>query len=112
MVAYRVTIPPLDVDRWDAYRAEAATKWADLLSALGPEVPVLDRLAWRSGLPETVPACPVLVGLVAEARRARFTWREIAVALGEGDGPEVEKQVGARFGRRIRDLEDSQGSGL
>lgn len=61
----------------------------------------LGAIAWWSVWPE--PANPALVtDLVAAARKARHTWREITVALGDEDTRAAELRVQNRYTRRLR----------
>ncbi len=91
----RRTIPATDVQRWRDLRARAAdadTEARD--SGLTLDVPILDAIAWLSGFPERDD--DQLRQLIEEAREARYSWREIAVATGESDDRGGETSTQAR----------------
>lgn len=78
--------------RWAALRAEAATRQRELLDA-GPADP-LGALAWKAGTGDARFSFDNgLRELVERARAERYTWREIAAALGEGDDEEAARRV-------------------
>lgn len=91
----RRTIPVTDVQRWRDLRAkasEADTEARD--SGLTLDVPILDAIAWLSGFPERDD--DQLRQLIEEARAARYSWGEIAVACGESDDRGGESRTQAR----------------
>jgi hypothetical protein len=73
-----------DLARWEQLREEAAARRSALMND-APGDP-LDRLAWKAGAgPGEHAFDDELRELIEAARAARYTWREIAAALGEGD---------------------------
>ena len=98
----RRTIPATDVQRWRDLRtkaSEADTEARD--SGLTIDVPILDAIAWLSGFPERDD--DQLRQLIEEAKEARFSWREIAVACGESDDRGGESRTQARqYARNLR----------
>ena len=75
-------------------RDRSVERWQQHLAA-GPDDP-LGALAWLVGLVGPTPPDSSEMQLrIDRAKRAGFTWRQIADALGEGDTPEA--------GRRVRD---------
>jgi hypothetical protein len=60
----------------------------------------LGALAWIAGAIGPTPASPldgVLLARIDQARRERFTWRQIAAAMGEGDSADDARRVRDRF---------------
>lgn len=82
----RREVNPELVEEWDRLRTTAAAALAELVTkGPNPEDDLLQALAWRSGFPEPEPWDPERVELVARAIDERYTWREIALALGFGE---------------------------
>lgn len=99
MSAPRRMILLADVTRWKELRAKAAdTDTEARESGLTLDVPILDAIAWLSGFPERDD--DQLRQLIEEARDARFSWREIAVAVGESDDRGGETRTQARQAKR------------
>lgn len=98
MPAPKRDVDPADAQRWAQIRAAAARARADT-QASAPTDP-MGALAWATAFPEDIDRW---VDLVTEARRTRFTWREIAAALGEGE--DAKDAVAERYAyrRRTRD---------
>lgn len=84
-----------DSARWQELRARSAHGMqAHLAAGPGSESP-LDRLAWKAGsLPEPQYSFDNdLREKIEEARAARYSWREISAALGEGDDEVSARRV-------------------
>lgn len=78
--------------RWDALRAESAARQQELLDA-GPDDP-LGAIAWKAGTGDPKFSFDNdLRERIERARAERYTWREIAAALGEGDDEESARRV-------------------
>ena len=78
--------------RLAAVRKQAVAGWLDLRKA-GPK-DALGALAWLAGIEGKTPNDPAeMVKRLDRARREKFTWREIADALGEGDTPAAARRV-------------------
>ena len=92
LMATRRNLDQEDLARWEQLRAEAAARRAALMGD-APADP-LDRLAWKAGTgPGEHAFDNELRELIEAARAARYTWREIAAALGEGDDPSSATRV-------------------
>lgn len=91
-------VDPADAQRWAQVRAAAARARADTQASAPTDA--MGALAWATAFPEDIDRW---VDLVTEARRTRFTWREIAAALGEGE--DAKDAVAERYAyrRRTRD---------
>lgn len=76
-------------------RTRAKAEFQNFINAGPGESEVLARLAWFSGSFGDIryPFHPRLRELINHARDARFTWREIAQALGEGDSDADVRRV-------------------
>lgn len=93
-------IHPDDVERWDQLRSGAALIDATArASGLGPDVPVLDAIAWLSGFPQA-PGDDRLRLLIEQARAEGKGWRAIAVAVGESNDRGGETRTQARQVKR------------
>lgn len=93
------TLSPDDRQRLDAIRHEAAGQQLAFLDREKPE-DALGALAWVAGAIGSAPVPPLDIPLAAEIRRARldkFTWRQIAAAIGEGDSADDARRVRDRF---------------
>jgi len=89
-------VTPALVDQLARVRATSAAQHLALLDGgPGPDH-LLDAIAWRSGPPELEPCDPVLRDLIDRARDLRFTWVEIAVAVGDTPDPAGAARTQAR----------------
>jgi len=95
-------VPPDEVERLGRLRSEAARLDADARALhLGPDVPVLDAIAWLSGFPPA-PGDDRLRLLIEQARAEGKGWRAIAVAVGESNDRGGETRTQARQAKRNR----------
>lgn len=104
MPAKQRAIDSDDLERWAALRAESRARHEALLDE-GP-VDLLDNLAWKAG-GESLDDYPFdndLRERIERARQARFTWREISAALGQGDSPEAARRIADQQNWRNRSL--------
>lgn len=97
MPAKRRAVDSLDQERWQRLRDESASRHRELLDA-GPTDDPLDSLAWKAGsLPDPQFSFDNdLRERIERARESRYTWREIASALGEGEDDEAAQRVADR----------------
>ncbi len=96
----RRDVPDDTVNRWAELRATAAEADARLRARkLGPRVPVLDAIAWLSGLPEPEGDDRLRL-LIERAREERYSWREIALAVGESGDRAGQSRVQSRQVKR------------
>jgi hypothetical protein len=70
-------LPPAEVDRLDLIRRRTFARLAPIISARSE--PPLDRIARLGAVP---PVDAELASAIGDALDERFTWREIATALG------------------------------
>jgi hypothetical protein len=79
--------------RWADLRKQSAVRQRELLDS-GPSG-VLDALAWKAGtaLDGQFSFDNDLRERIEKARAERYTWREIAAALGEGDDDDAARRV-------------------
>ncbi|MEM7355117.1 MAG: hypothetical protein AAF657_30185 [Acidobacteriota bacterium] len=91
--AKRQDISNEQVERWARLRQESRERHKALLDE-APEDP-LDALAWKSGAwaDDGHTFDNDLRERIELARAQRFTWREIAAALGEGEDPVSAQRV-------------------
>ena len=75
-------------------RHEATTRQAELVAAR-PADP-LEAVAWMAGLGELGDA-DELMNTIQQARDARFEWKEIAEAIGDGHSAPAARRVADRF---------------
>lgn len=95
MAAVRREVDEHDMKQWAGLRQQAAEA-IQALVANGPGVESpLDQLAWKAGtLPDSQFSFDNQLRLLIEdARDHRYTWREIAAALGEGDDEISSRRV-------------------
>ena len=102
-MAVQREIDPELVAQWEELRGTARAAYADAVNAgPDPDEDLLGAIAWRSTFPEPEPWDATLHAWVMEARAQRFTWREIAEAL--GDGADGEGRVQTRHDYREKKL--------
>ncbi len=95
MAPARRDLSDTEQERLQELREESASAMADHLTAgPGPDDP-LGRLAWKAGttVQTEYPFDEDLRQRVNLAKDARFSWREISAALGEGDDPASARRV-------------------
>jgi hypothetical protein len=109
MAPQRRDLPPDELARLEKVRAEASSRLAELL-ADGPEADdPLGQLAWKAGT--IIPDGPSDAGVdndmarrIDDARKRRFTWREIALALGLSDEDRETRRIRERQDWRLDEL--------
>lgn len=92
-------LDPAENERLAKIRSRASHEQMAFLDANAPTDP-LGALAWIAGATGPAPASPLdgpLLARIELARRERFTWREIAAAMGEGDSADDARRVRDRF---------------
>ncbi len=97
--------------RLQALREESSKAIAAHLAAgPGPDDP-LGQLAWKAGasVDDSQPFDEDLRQRVNTARDARYSWREISGALGEGDDPASARRVREKQEWRNRTFEEPAG---